>query len=224
MTKKILSVGLPIEANQILERYMAREQIHLIACCDLDEASVILSRDSFRLILLDVSSHNLEHAQGVAARIRQITSSPLVALTSDDAAVVTQEAGADVCVPADMDMQRVFSLIKTQIRRNELLSQYDCVTAYSPVLFRGDLMLDSARRRVTQNDREISLLPREFRLLSYFAHNPGIVLSAEQLGGAIWMSEHNYDRDVAKVVSDLRRKLDDDRAKHAYIETVHGIG
>ena len=93
-----------------------------------------------------------------------------------------------------------------------------------PTLFRGDLMIDSARHRVTRNGEGIALLPREFRLLSYFAHNPGLVLNTEQLGQAIWLSEHNYDRDVTKVVSDLRRKLDDDRATHTYIETVHGVG
>ena len=85
-------------------------------------------------------------------------------------------------------------------------------------------MIDSARHRVTRNGEEIALLPREFRLLSHFARNPGVILNAEQLGRAIWLSEHNYGRDVTKVVSELRRKLDDDRLTHTYIETIHGVG
>ena len=224
MNKQILSIGISAETNRILQEYLTMDQVHLVSCRNIDEAIVMLSKDSFRLLILDASAQDVEQAQENVAKLRSITYAPLIALTSDDAAAEAQEAGADVCVSPDMDLHRLLSTGMVQIRRNENYSQYDNAAPCSPTLFRGDLMIDSARHRVTRNGEGIALLPREFRLLSYFAHNPGLVLNTEQLGQAIWLSEHNYDRDVTKVVSDLRRKLDDDRATHTYIETVHGVG
>ena len=224
MDKQILSIAFPDETNAVFQKHMAMDQVHLVTCKDMSDAIVLLSRDSFRLIFIDASTQNIEDAQESMAKLRKITYIPVVALTSDDAAAATQEAGADICVPPDMDLHRLFSTGMAQIRRNEYYSRYDDVMSYSPTLFRGDLMIDSARHRVTRNGEEIALLPREFRLLSHFARNPGVILNAEQLGRAIWLSEHNYGRDVTKVVSELRRKLDDDRLPHTYIETIHGVG
>ena len=99
------------------------DQVHLVSCRNIDEAIVMLSKDSFRLLILDASTLDVEQAQESVAKLRSITYAPLIALTSDDAAAATQESGADICAPPDMDMYRLFSTGMAQIRRNEYYSQ-----------------------------------------------------------------------------------------------------
>ena len=131
------------------------DQVHLVSCRNIDEAIVMLSKDSFRLLILDASAQDVEQAQENVAKLRSITYAPLIALTSDDAAAAAQEAGADVCVSPDMDLHRLLSTGMVQIRRNENYSQYDNAAPCSPTLFRGDLMIDSARHRNIGIEKEV---------------------------------------------------------------------
>ena len=118
----------------------------------------------------------------------------------------------------------MFSQARALIRRFTVYNHFDAFYPDAAVLFRGDLMIDSMRHRVTQSGKELRLLPKEFRLLAYFARNPDIVLTAEQITHAVWLSEVDTGRDVTKVISDLRNKLGDNLENHRYIETVHGVG
>ena len=86
----------------------------------------------------------------------------------------------------------------------------------------GDVVIDSARHKVTVRGRHISLTFTEFKLLEYMAQRPGIVLSRDKIINAV--SGENAvvsDRTVDAHVKSLRRKLGQDKD---YIETVRGAG
>jgi DNA-binding response OmpR family regulator len=77
-----------------------------------------------------------------------------------------------------------------------------------PVMQVGPLEIDPARMRVTRAGRQIPLTAREFALLETLAHEPGRILSQEQL---------------IDYVRSLRRKLDEGR-RDGLIQTVRGAG
>ena len=52
------------------------------------------------------------------------------------------------------------------------------------------LIIDSDKRRVCLDGKEINLTSREFDLLLYFARNPGRVYSRSQLLDAVWGYGH----------------------------------
>ena len=224
MSGQILTIGLTDEANIILKKSFTPDNMHVTECRDLKEASILFDKKSCRLIIYDASLLSADNVRETVSKIRSATFAPLIVMSTDEAADAAQEAGADIYAPPSVDFHRLFSMAMGQIRRNEYYSQHDATDIDAMVLYRGDLIIDSARHYVSQGGNEIRLLPREFRLLVYFSRNPGIVLTPEQLGTAIWHSEHNFGRDVTKVVSDLRRKLGDSREKPIYIETIHGVG
>ena len=58
--------------------------------------------------------------------------------------------------------------------------------AVAPPIVRGELVIDTARRRVTERGREIALTNLEFELLAFLAQRPGIVFSRERLFTSVW--------------------------------------
>ncbi|MDG4784574.1 response regulator transcription factor [Micromonospora sp. WMMD1102] len=74
----------------------------------------------------------------------------------------------------------------------------------------GDLTLDLAAHRAWRGGTELELTAREFSLLRYFMHHPGLVLSAEDLLEHVWDAHANpFTASVRVILSRLRRKLGD---------------
>ncbi|GCE26108.1 DNA-binding response regulator [Dictyobacter alpinus] len=88
------------------------------------------------------------------------------------------------------------------------------------------LCIDVDRHTVTYNNRLIELhQPILFDLLLYLVHNPGVVLSREQLLKQVWGYEHvEGSRTVDVHMRWLRQKLEEDPAHPQLIQTVRGEG
>lgn len=224
MNREILSIGLSDQTNEAFRHYFTLERLSLIACKGIDEALVLMNKETFCLILFDALSLSSDDTQEAIGKLRNTAHAPLLVFASIEAIGPALEVGADVCAPPAADKCIVFSQAMALLRRYVVYDRYDIHDPASATVYRGDLMVDSLHHRVTQEDREIVLLPREFRLLAFFARNPGIVLTQDQIRAAVWLSENNFSRDVTPVIAALRQKLNDDKSNPRYIETVHGFG
>ena len=91
-----------------------------------------------------------------------------------------------------------------------------------PVLESGELRIDEPAREATFRGQALTLTPREFDLLSFFARHPGRVLSRDELLRKVWGYDYlGETRTVDVHVRRLRQKLGDE---HHTIETVLGAG
>jgi DNA-binding response OmpR family regulator len=90
-----------------------------------------------------------------------------------------------------------------------------------PVVTRGDLTMDRARRRVSRDGRPVPLTRKEFGVLEAVLGADGAVVSAEELLENVW-DEHAdpFSNTVSVTMARLRRKLGDP----PLIETVIGSG
>ena len=90
-----------------------------------------------------------------------------------------------------------------------------------PVAFRGDLVIDRVRRRVSRAGQPIPLTRKEFGVLEVLLAADGGVVSAEELLEKVW-DEHAdpFSNTVSVTISRLRRKL----GSPPPIETVTGCG
>jgi len=90
-----------------------------------------------------------------------------------------------------------------------------------PVLRRGDLVVDRARRRVSRGGRPVSLTRKELGVLEELLAADGAVVSAEELLERVW-DEHAdpFSRTVTVTIGRLRAKL----GSPDLIETVVGSG
>ena len=93
--------------------------------------------------------------------------------------------------------------------------------AAPPVLSRGDLVLDRARRRVSRAGRPVPLNRKELGVLEELLVADGGVLSAEDLFERVWDENTDlFSRTVTVTIGRLRRKLGEPDP----IQTVIGTG
>jgi two-component system, OmpR family, response regulator len=88
----------------------------------------------------------------------------------------------------------------------------------------GDLELDRLSHNVTVGGREVTLQPREFRLLEYLMKHAGQVVTRTMLLENVWDYHFDPQTNVIDVhISRLRSKIDKGRAT-PLLHTVRGAG
>ena len=93
------------------------------------------------------------------------------------------------------------------------------------VLHIGELELHHKQRRVFMAGREVELNHGEYAMLYCMASSPGQVFSKAQLYEAVWGEEYLHGTNsVENTIWRLRRKLEEDPRRPAYIKTVIGTG
>lgn len=121
--------------------------------------------------------------------------------------------GADDYLPKPFAFTELVARIRALGRRAQ--------PALPPVLVRGDLRLDPARRVATREGRRLPLSPKEFAVLELLMAASGAVVSAEELLERAWDEAADpFTQTVKVTVSRLRRKLGDP----PLIETVAQAG
>jgi two-component system alkaline phosphatase synthesis response regulator PhoP len=117
--------------------------------------------------------------------------------------------------------------VKAILRRNRVRGAPDSATRNNerqPLHFDG-LAINPETHEVWHNDALIDLTLREFELLYALAEQPGRVFSRDQLLERVWGYDFaGIDRVVDVHIGLLRRKLEDDPADPALIQTIRGVG
>ena len=145
--------------------------------------------------------------RGAEARILMLTASAAIGDR-----VEGLNLGADDYLPKPFAFEELVARVHALARR---------APATPPVLVRGELTLDRARRLATRAGRELSLTRKELGVLEVLLAAGGAVVSAEELLERVWDENADpFTRTVVVTLTRLRRKL----GKPDVIETVVGAG
>ena len=135
------------------------------------------------------------------------------------------DAGADDVLVQPFGVREFVARCRAILRRSRHLPLQVQDSPSSDVLEHGPIRLDRRQCRVTLSGEEVSLTPREFRLLECFMRQPGRALSREQLIEQVWGPDYSGDSKSVDVhVLWLRRKLDQAGPRPQLFITVRGIG
>jgi DNA-binding response OmpR family regulator len=206
---------------ELARLYLEKEGFRVAEAGTGVEALRLFDELSPALIILDIM---LPEPDGweVCKRIRSCSQLPIIMLTAREDEVdkvVGLELGADDYLTKPFSPRELVARVKAVLRRSQAQEEP------TEVLHVEDLVIDSSRRRVTQNEKEIELTPREFDLLYVLALNRGIVMSREKLLERVWGYDYYGDtRTVDVHIRHMREKLGEDSAKPRYVETVWGLG
>jgi DNA-binding winged helix-turn-helix (wHTH) protein/tetratricopeptide (TPR) repeat protein len=97
------------------------------------------------------------------------------------------------------------------------------VTAPSRIRF-GDCELDLDGFELRRGGQPQSIEPQVFELLSYFARNPGRLVSKDELIAEVWGGRIVSDAALSSRIKSARRAIGDDGEQQRLIRTVHGRG
>nr|WP_250121264.1 response regulator transcription factor [Chroococcidiopsis sp. CCMEE 29] len=189
----------------------------------LQSAEPSLGELPFDLVILDLM---LPHINGldICRLLRhQGNLVPILILSakgSETDRVLGLEVGADDYLTKPFSMRELVARCRALLRRQRLGS-----LPQLPVLQFKDVTLYLQECRVTVRDQEVSLSPKEFRLLELFLNYPRRVWSREQLLDQVWGTDFVGDSKTVDVhIRWLREKLEKDPSHPEYLVTVRGFG
>lgn len=175
----------------------------------------------FNLLIFDIimpKISGLELCQRYREQFGYTT--PILLLT---ALGTTQNIVDGLNAGADDYVIKPFSFRELQARIAALLRRGSASGAAAEITY-NDIVLNLSAHRAERDGVVIDLTVKECRLLEYFIHNHGVVLSREQLLKNVWDKNFNTNTNVVDVyVNYLRNKIDKG-FNHKYIRTVVGVG
>ena len=196
---------------------------YLVSVTETGAAALKLARTWVPdVILLDLMLPDRDGRE-VAREIRSFSSVPIIMTTAraeETDRIVGLEIGADDYVTKPYSLGELIARIRAVTRRAKGAASQQAST-----LGFKDLTLEPDTYRVFRGEDQLALSQKEFEILRMLMEHPGTVVSRADLVHGVWnlpLYEGSKTLDVH--VSWLRKKLGDDAAAPAYIETVRGVG
>ena len=222
MTEHILLVEDEEDLRMTLSDRLKAEGYALDTAADGEDGLHKAVENAYDLIVLDVMLPK-KNGFDVCRDIRKAgIITPILMLTARGQLVdkvLGLKIGADDYLTKPFEVLELLARIEAHIRRGATQPKE------ADVLQFGSLKIDLKGTTVFRNSKVVPLSAREYRLLRYFAQNPGTTLSREVLLKEVWgYSEETFTRTVDVHVGSLRQKLEKDPKQPAMIITVPGLG
>jgi TolB-like protein/tetratricopeptide (TPR) repeat protein len=93
-----------------------------------------------------------------------------------------------------------------------------------PRLRFGDVEIDLAAFELRRGGAMCAVEPQVLELLGYLAHNPGRLITKDELIEGVWNGRIVSDATLASRIRSARRAIGDDGEQQRWIKTVHGRG
>ncbi len=185
------------------------------------EATKRIASEVPDIVLLDLGLPDGD-GKDVIRRVREWSNVAIVVLSARDREAEKIEAldlGADDYVNKPFGIGELLARMRTALRHRMERK------AETPVLKVGNLEIDSLRHRVSRDDKEIKLTPKEFELISFLARSAGKVLTHKHILTAVWGPAHTEDTQYLRVyIGQLRQKVEIAPNDPQIIVTEPGIG
>jgi len=196
--------------------WLRREAFAVDTVYDGDAALERLGVNEYDVVVLD-RDLPVVHGDDVCRALVDSGSETRILMLTAAAAVRDRVAGLGL--GADDYLTKPFAFVELSARVHALARRARPATP--PVLERGGVRLDPARREVLRDGRHIALARKEFAVLAELMRADGAVVSAEDLLERAWDEHIDPFTNVVRVtVMKLRRKLGEPQV----IETVPGVG
>ncbi len=173
---------------------------------------------TYSLIILDLMLPGIDGLRICESLRSQQSQVPILMLTARDAVedrVHGLEVGADDYLPKPFDFAELLARVRALLRRDKVHR--------TRVIRVADLLVDTARRRVTRAGIEIGLSHREYDLLEALASHESQILTREVILERVWMDEDSFSNTVDVYIGALRKKIDAGQAVKL-IQTIRGVG
>lgn len=199
-----------------------KEHYDLDIARTISEADILLSKNKYDLLILDVS---LPDGSGfeICKKVRQASNIPIIFLTASDEEIniiTGLDMGGDDYITKPFKFGVLMSRINALLRRVKNFSGEETELSSNGIkvlLLKGQIFL---------NGKLLDLTTGEYKLLCLFMQNPGVVLSKEKILEKLWDSDNNYvdDNTLTVYVRRLRMKIENNPSEPQMLLTVRRMG
>lgn len=205
---RILVVDDEEELCEILKFNLENEG-YLVDTANSAEEALKLDIGAYSLLLLDVMMGEISGFKmaNMIKKNKKTAHIPIIFITAKDTendTVTGFNLGADDYISKPFSLREVIARIKAVLRRTATIE-----TEQVPErIIHESLVLDITKKKVSIEDKEISLTKKEFEILFLLLQNKGRVFSREDILGKIWSDEvYVLDRTIDVNITRLRKKI-----------------
>lgn len=214
---RILIVEDDKRLQEAISDYLLAKGLEIVAVSDGLQAMEQIENSAFDLLLLDIMIPNTD-GFSLCQRVRLMNRVPIIFITarcSEEDQLYGYEMGADDYVIKPFSLAVLHAKCIALITRNKGADT-------SQIIEVGILKINLSTRKVTIEEKNLSMPPKEFDMLVYLLENKGIVITRDQLLNRIWGYDYYGDSRVVDThIKKLRKVLGD----YSYcIETVIKVG
>lgn len=176
------------------------------------------NHQDYDLVVLDVMLPGINGID-VCTLVRKMgITLPIIMLTAKDTVenkIEGLDAGADDYLVKPFVFEELVARIRSLLRRP--------TEVFDPILIVGLITMDTNRRKVIKNGKQVLLSGKEFAILEQFMRHPNEILSREKIISHVWdFASDSYSNIVDAQIKNLRKKLQNKNEK--LFETIHGVG
>lgn len=218
---RILLVDDEDRIRDMIKEYTSLEGYDIDEASDGIEALELFKQHKYSLIILDVMMPKVD-GWSVCREIRKTSHVPIIMLTArgeEYDKLFGFELGVDDYIIKPFSPKELLARMKAIIRRSSCTDME--AKKENTAAFEG-LVIEFDSRNTYVDGNIVTLTPKEYSLLAFFANNPNRVYSREQLLNEVWGYDFiGDDRTVDTHIKMLRESIKEYRK---FIVTVWGTG
>ena len=210
--------------RELTAKYLKAQGLSTITADSGKSLDLVLKNNDISLIVLDLMMPD-ETGLNICQRLRvnEVTI-PIIMLTAKGDEVdriVGLEMGADDYLPKPFNPRELLARITAILRRQDSAK----VLSKNKVVKFGDFIFNIEQRSLHRMDVEISITTGEYDLLKVFSERPMQPLSRDQIMQLSRGKELDvFDRSIDVQISRLRKLIEKDANKPAFLQTKWGFG
>ena len=219
---KILLIEDEASIRGFLKINLKRNNFDVLECDNGEEGIQIALLERPKIVILDVMLPGIDGFEVCKILREKISDIGIIMLTAkgqDMDKIIGLEYGADDYIVKPFNPMEVILRIKAILRRigkeekgNEILEN-------------GTFKIDLYSQKVSKNDVELDLTPKEYLLMKLFLENPKKAFTRDELLNILWGKNYFGDLKIIDVnIRRLRAKIENDSSAPKYIETIWGTG
>ena len=215
--------------RETVKEALRAEGFEVSACGDGNEALAMLTgprTDSVDALVLDLMLPGLGGLD-LCRELRKLNKTiPILVISARDSEtdrVLGLEVGADDYLVKPFGLRELVARCRALLRRSQRITPE--ATARDDVIEYANLCLYCQECRVTRDGKDLSLAPKEYKILELLMRNPRRVWSRDQLLEQIWGIDFVGDTKTVDVhIRWLREKIETTPSSPDHIRTVRGFG
>jgi two-component system alkaline phosphatase synthesis response regulator PhoP len=219
--RKVLVVDDDHKIVELVRLYLQRDGYEVLAAYDGLSGLEVARQERPDLVVLDLMLPGLDGLD--VCRVLQAEADvPIIMLTAKSTEVdklTGLDLGADDYVTKPFSPRELASRVRAVLRRIEKLAP-----GQEKMRF-GDLLIDRRSHEVRVRGEAAGLTPTEFRLLEVLTGQPGRAFTRQELLDLVMGYDFDgFERTIDVHVKNLRKKIERNSRRPAYVQTVYGLG
>lgn len=218
---KILVIEDDSRVAELIKRALEEQDFQVDNAYDGLFGKKLALQNAYDLVITDIilpKLDGLELCKELRSQIPDLPILMLTALGTTDDKVEGFDAGADDYLVKPFEVRELLARIRALLKRKMNFSTASYVLKYA------NLEMNLNTKVVKRNETEISLTPKEFKLLEFMMQNPERVLSRTEIAEKVWDTHFDTGTNFIDVyINYLRKKIDKD-FEPKLIHTKAGMG